>query len=112
MIGPEKKEFTDGVGTISPELSNMIWEERFNAGQNLGGNRVKASAYQLRFLGYKGVVVVDSRLKGIKMRLRPSQRKFPVHDVEEAEIEIAKTFDYPNAVHLNRFVVVSSLGKH
>jgi RNA-dependent RNA polymerase len=110
-LGPDKKEFTDGVGTISPELSDMIWD-KFNAGRNLRGKRVKASAYQFRFLGYKGVIVVDSRLEGIKMRLRPSQRKFPVPDVEEAEIEIAGTFDYPNPVHLNRFVVVSSLGKH
>lgn len=110
-IGPEKKEFTDGVGTISPELAKMIWDE-LRAGRKFGGKRVQASAYQFRFLGYKGVVVVDSRLKGIKMRLRPSQRKFPVHDVEEAEIEIAQTFDYPNAVHLNRFVAASSSGKY
>jgi RNA-dependent RNA polymerase len=29
-----------------------------------------------------------------------------VHDVDEAEFEIARSFDYPNPVHLNRFVVV------
>src|SRR6266852_4395963 len=69
--------------------------------------RVPPSAFQFRFLGYKGVVVVDHRIQGIKMRLRESQCKFPVHDVDEAEFEIARSFDYPNPVHLNRFVVVS-----
>jgi RNA-dependent RNA polymerase len=103
---------TDGVGTISPTLADMIWEAKCNASRHVREHRVKPSAYQFRFLGYKGVVVVDHRLEGIKMRLRESQRKFPVHDVEEAEFEIARSFDYPNPVHLNRFVVVSSLRKH
>ena len=48
---------------------------------------------------------MDQRLQGIKMRLRESQRKFNVHDVDEAEFEIARSFDYPNPVHLNRLVV-------
>jgi RNA-dependent RNA polymerase len=108
-LGPEKLEHTDGVGTISPELADMIWKAICYAGRNIREHRVKPSAYQFRFLGYKGVVVVDHRLKGIKMRLRPSQRKFPVHDVEEADFEIARAFDYPNPVHLNRFVAVFPL---
>jgi hypothetical protein len=107
-MGPMGYLFTDGVGTISPELADMIWEAICKASRNIRENRVKPSAYQLRFLGYKGVVVVDHRLEGIKMRLRPSQRKFPVYDVEEAEIEIARSFDFPNPVHLNRFAVMSS----
>ena len=102
-------EHTDGVGTISRELGDMMWEVLCGGARQ---DRVKPSAYQFRFLGYKGVVVVDHRLKGIKMRLRESQRKFPVHDVEEAEIEVARFFDYPNPVHLNRFVFVPSVRKH
>jgi RNA-dependent RNA polymerase len=103
---PELGPHTDGVGTISPELSDMIWAERCRASRNLRGNRVQPSAYQFRFLGYKGVVVVDHRLEGIKMRLRSSQHKFPVHAVEEAELDIARSFDSPNPVYLNRFVVL------
>ena len=103
---------TDGVGTISPQLADMIWEAKCKASRHVREHRVKPSAYQFRFLGYKGVVVVDYQLQGIKMRLRESQRKFPVHDVEEAEFEIARSFDYPNPVHLNRLVVASSLPKH
>jgi RNA-dependent RNA polymerase len=102
---------TNGVGTISPELADMIWEARCGTSRKVREHRVKPSAYQFRFLGYKGVVVVDHRLQGIRMRLRKSQHKFPVHDVEEAEFEIARSFDYPNPVHLNRFVIVSSLCK-
>jgi RNA-dependent RNA polymerase len=101
---PDLDEHTDGVGTISPLLRDMIWEVL-----RKGENRVPPSVFQFRFLGYKGVVVVDHRLPGIKMRLRKSQRKFTVPDVDEAELEVARSFDYPNPVHLNRFVVVSFL---
>jgi len=104
-LGPH----TNGVGTISPELANMIWEENFRATCDLTENRVKPSAYQFSFLGYKGVVVVDHRLEGIKLRLRRSQRKFPVHDDEVAEFEIVRSFDRPDLAHLNRFVVAATL---
>jgi RNA dependent RNA polymerase len=52
---------------------------------------------------------VNHRLQVIKMRLRESQRKFRVHDVDEAEFKIARSFDYLNLVHLSRFVVMSFL---
>ncbi|VDB83377.1 unnamed protein product [Peniophora sp. CBMAI 1063] len=97
---------TDGVGTISPELGDMIWSALCEASSGWRQNRVKPSVYQIRFLGYKGVVVVDERLEGILMRLRPSQRKFESHMVESAGIEIARAFDYPNRVHLNRPVIM------
>ncbi|KAH9066241.1 RNA dependent RNA polymerase-domain-containing protein [Lactarius vividus] len=112
-LGPH----TDGVGTMSPELADMIWEEKCRARETTGDKqdksayqfedkRVRPSTYQFRFLGYKGVVV-DSRLKSIKMRLRKSQRKFPVRNVSEVEFEIARSFDYPNSVHLNRPAVMA-----
>jgi RNA-dependent RNA polymerase len=106
---PELGPHTDGVGTISLELSNKIWAEKCRVSPYLKESRVQPSAYQFRFLGYKGVVVVDHQLKGIKMRFRESQRKFPVPNVEEAEFEIARSFDYPNPVHLNRSVLLSLL---
>ena len=106
---------TDGVGTISQELAAMIWEAKCKSSGDRRADRVQPSAYQFRFLGYKGVVVVDHRLEGIKMRLRDSQCKFPAHsdDEVEAEFEIARAFDYPNPVHLNRFVAffLSHLGQ-
>ena len=105
---PDLDEHTDGVGTISLLLRDMIWEAICKGNPHLR-NRIPPSAFQFRFLGYKGVVAVDHRLQGTKMRLRESQRKFRVHDVDEAEFEIARSFDYPNPVHLNRFVVVPFL---
>ncbi|KAI0306233.1 RNA dependent RNA polymerase-domain-containing protein [Multifurca ochricompacta] len=88
-------------------VGDMIWDERRRINGNLRESRVKPSAYQFRFLGYKGVVVVDSRLEGIRMRLRKSQQKFPVHNVTEAGFEIARSFDYPNPVHLNRPAIMA-----
>jgi RNA-dependent RNA polymerase len=80
-LGPH----TNGVGTISSKLADMIWEKKCQAKGNLREYGVKPSTYQFRFLGCKGVVVVDSRLEGIKMRLRESQRKFPIQNVEYRE---------------------------
>ncbi|KAH8995451.1 RdRP-domain-containing protein [Lactarius akahatsu] len=104
---PELGPHTDGVGTISPQLAAKIWEEKCKASGNTRGDCVEPSAYQFRFLGFKGVVVVDHRLEGIKMRLRDSQHKFPVHSVEEAEFEIARAFNYPNPAYLNRPMVMA-----
>ena len=41
-------------------------------------------------------------LEGIKMRLRPSMKKFEVPNVESAEIEIVHHFGYPINAYLNR----------
>lgn len=51
---------------------------------------------------YKGVVAIDLQLEGVKMRLRPSMKKFDVPDVERAEIEIVQPFGYPINAYLNR----------
>ncbi|KAF8260153.1 RNA dependent RNA polymerase-domain-containing protein [Lactarius quietus] len=101
---PELGVHTDGVGTISPELAAMIWEAKRNTSGN--SDRIEPSAYQFRFLGYKGVVVVDHRLKGIKMRLRQSQLKFLALNNEVAEFEIARAFDCPFPAYLNRPIVM------
>ena len=109
---PDLGPHTDGVGTISPQLADKIWEKKCGTGNNVRERRVKPSAYQFRFLGYKGVVVVDHRLEGIKMRFRESQRKFPVNNVEEEYFEIAQAFEKPNKVYLNRFAAVSLVREH
>ncbi|KAF7980169.1 hypothetical protein HWV62_39639 [Athelia sp. TMB] len=98
--------FTDGVGTISIELSDMIWQTLCAARRDGGKHAVKPSAYQIRFLGYKGVVAVDVQLPGIFMRLRPSMNKFKGREDEFAEIEIARAFSKPNTSYLNRSMVM------
>ncbi|KAG0701519.1 RNA dependent RNA polymerase-domain-containing protein [Suillus ampliporus] len=94
--------FSDGVGTISEELGNLIWQTLCNARRDGGANAVKPSAYQIRFLGYKGVVAVDMQLQGIHICLRESMNKFKDHGEEYATIEIARPVVKPNTPHLNR----------
>jgi RNA-dependent RNA polymerase len=55
------------------------------------------------------MVSVDEKLEGIKMRLRPSMRKFEVHDDDNADIEIARAFERPNLSFLNRQVESSQV---
>jgi len=60
--------FTDGIGQISISLARKISNKLFNCDF--------ASAFQIRIGGYKGVVAVHPDLKGDKIRLRPSMKKF------------------------------------
>ncbi|THH11989.1 hypothetical protein EW145_g298 [Phellinidium pouzarii] len=104
-LGQSPYQHTDGVGTISRQLAKLIWEElcRCNAGWV---KFAEPSAYQIRFLGYKGVVCIDSQLKGIMMHLRPSMAKFEVKNLDVADIEIAKPFHSPGTFYLNRPLVM------
>ncbi|KXN89587.1 putative RNA-dependent RNA polymerase 1 [Leucoagaricus sp. SymC.cos] len=107
---PSPNLFTDGVGSISRALGDRIWAELCVNRRDHGQRSIKPSAYQIRFLGYKGVVAVDEQLdqtgKGIHMRLRDSMLKFEVSDDQEAPIEIAQAFEHPNACYLNRPLVM------
>jgi RNA-dependent RNA polymerase len=105
-LGEKPYYYTDGVGTISRELGDMIWAELCKVRRDHGARSVPPSAYQIRFLGYKGMVAIDEELPGIKMCLRPSMRKFTGRDGEFAEIEIARAFDRPNYSYLNRPMVM------
>lgn len=50
--------------------------------------------------------LLDKDPRGIKMRLRPSMRKFVAKVDDNAPIEIAQAFEHPNTCYLNRFVAV------
>lgn len=52
------------------------------------------------------MVVVDHRLEGIKMRLRPSMNKFEALEKDIAPIEIARWFDHPGTSYLNKYVLL------
>ncbi|KAH6918359.1 RNA dependent RNA polymerase-domain-containing protein [Coprinopsis sp. MPI-PUGE-AT-0042] len=107
-IGSSPYLFTDGVGTISQALADRIWENITKDGHRI--SKARPDAFQIRFLGYKGVVAVDRELDKtsgtIRMRLRPSMRKFENKRAEDAEIEIAQAFYAPNACYLNRPLVM------
>lgn len=124
-IGREPYLHTDGVGTISRDLAKRIWAKLCEVKRTPHKlSRVpsavsKASVsclcvntkhfqFQIRFLGYKGVVFIDEELdrinNGIHMRLRGSMRKFIVKNDKKAPIEIAEAFEDPNTAYLNRWV--------
>ncbi|KAG6862083.1 hypothetical protein C0995_007213 [Termitomyces sp. Mi166 len=115
-LGSEPYLFTDGVGTIAKSLGDEIWAALCAGRGDRGEGTVQPSAYQVRFLGYKGVVGVDEQLDklpgGIRMRLRGSMKKFSVSEVEWAEIEIAQSFEHPNTCYLNRplIMILEDLG--
>ncbi|KAG6376279.1 RNA dependent RNA polymerase-domain-containing protein [Boletus reticuloceps] len=98
--------FTDGVGTISPGLAQLIHMALCKDNPALLVNSIVPSAYQIRFLGCKGVVSVDPRLEGIHMCIRPSMNKFEVPGEEYGTIEIARAIGKPNIPHLNRPLVM------
>ncbi|KAF5315907.1 hypothetical protein D9611_004921 [Ephemerocybe angulata] len=111
-LGTKPYLFTDGVGTISEEKRDEIWD----AMKKKRGGLVP-SAFMIRFLGYKGVVVVDRELDvlnsartagehPIHMRLRPSMRKFAAVSDGEADIEIADAYNTPKPCNLNRALVM------
>lgn len=95
--------FTDGVGTVSPDLLGEIWQSLLKS-RNASTPGVPPSAYQIRFGGCKGMVVVDPRLKGRKICIRPSMNKFDAPD--SLDIEIAGSFERPLKMHLNRCVTL------
>ncbi|KAI0651763.1 RdRP-domain-containing protein [Trametes meyenii] len=99
-----KRVFTDGVGTISPQLAKEIWralQERKRRGRR---DRPYPRAYQIRFQGSKGVLSVDYMLAGRSILLRPSMIKFESPD--SLTIEVAKAFHKPGAYYLNRPLIM------
>ncbi|KAI0374260.1 RdRP-domain-containing protein [Pilatotrama ljubarskyi] len=96
--------FTDGVGTISPQLAKEIWralQERRGRGRR---DRTYPRAYQVRFQGSKGMLSVDHTLSGRSILLRPSMIKF--ESPSSLTIEIARAFDKPGAYYLNRPLIM------
>ena len=103
--------FTDGVGSISSLLADEIWQTLKAKKQKKFKEKCpQPSAYQIRFRGSKGVVSVDYKLQGRALCLRPSMIKF--ESPELSDIEIAKVFDKPRKMYLNRplITILEGLG--
>ena len=63
----------------------------------------QAAAFQIRFAGFKGVVAVCSTVpRHLKLRLRPSMRKFESSHLQLEVIQVARRF--PG--HLNREIIL------
>ncbi|KAI8333219.1 RNA dependent RNA polymerase-domain-containing protein [Blakeslea trispora] len=94
--------FSDGVGRISVSLAEQVAIQ-----MDLRSN---PSAFQFRLGGAKGVLTVDNTLdeRGIKVQLRPSQKKF---ESKHLTLEVIRTSSYIHG-YLNRQVItlLSALG--
>ena len=97
-------QFTDGVGSISRELSQRIWSQ-LRKTRRQRPQRTAPSAYHIRFKGSKGMVCVDHTLRGSVIRLRPSMIKFNAPETTQ-DIEIARACDRPGPYFLNRPLVM------
>ncbi|KAJ3770047.1 RNA-directed RNA polymerase 2 [Lentinula raphanica] len=96
-----KWNFTDGVGTMSPEFAKKIYAEMNPRKKNLSDY---PRAIQIRYLGAKGILSIDYRLKGLTIGLRPSMIKFI--GAPSKKLEIAQVFDKPTQFYLNRPLII------
>jgi hypothetical protein len=66
--------FTDGCGLIAKSLANLLVQKVRITFRNV---RYTPSVFQIRYRGYKGVVMLDPTLRGqILLKLRASMKKF------------------------------------
>lgn len=103
----EDKErcFTDGCGTISPEMATDISNSlRTKSPRHRRHNRVPARVFQMRFQGSKGIVSVDHKLKGRAVCLRPSMIKFEAPQTRT--LEVAIVFNKPSKFYMNRYLIM------
>lgn len=92
--------FTDGVGTLSPELARAIWAQLQAKGRRSGHARTYPRLFQIRLGGSKGMLSVDYNLKGLTIALRPSMVKYDAP--HSLSVEIVRAFDRPSRYCLNR----------
>jgi len=64
--------FTDGVGTISKELAIAITQALRTKRRRPLCSKIYLWAFQVRFMGSKGMLSVDYKLQGRAICLRPS----------------------------------------
>ncbi|KAF8987927.1 RdRP-domain-containing protein [Hymenopellis radicata] len=100
--------FTDGVGTMSPEFARRVTAGRRSTATLY--RDVYPRAIQIRFEGSKGVLSVDYTLTGHTVCLRPSMVKFT--GTPSTRIEIAQVFNKPGNFYLNRplIMILEGLG--
>lgn len=66
--------FTDGCGLVSTQLAREIAKRRRII---FRGNRYCPSVFQIRYRGYKGVLMLEPEMeKGVHAKFRESMRKF------------------------------------
>jgi hypothetical protein len=89
-----KRVFSDGVGTISWDAMEEVWDYLPKAS-------TEATCFQVRLGGIKGMLSLDSRLKGKVICVRKeSMMKFPSND--QTTMGICDTASKPLRLVLNR----------
>jgi RNA-dependent RNA polymerase len=109
MVG--KHCFTDGVGTMSPQIARRIWRAFQRRGSRSTRQALTYSrAFQIRLGGAKGMLSVNHKLKGDVVTLRHSMIKFDAP--HSTDVEIAQAFGRPSKYYLNRplIMVLEGLG--
>jgi hypothetical protein len=103
--------FTDGVGTISPDMACDIWKELQAVRRRRARTKSRPRVFQVRFMGSKGMLSVDYKLPGRTICLRPSMIKFEAPG--SLQIEIAQAFHSPGKYYLNRplIMILEHLGE-
>ncbi|PBP21236.1 RNA-binding, RBD [Diplocarpon rosae] len=86
--------FSDGVGTISAEMMSKIWDKLPSK------KLVEPSLLQIRYQGAKGMVSIDTRLRGELLLLRRSMIKFD--GSTWPDVEICEAAYKPLTMFLNR----------
>ena len=100
----QKYCFTDGVGTMSPDLAKDIWMHLKRTKRRTRSLKDYPKAYQVRFGGSKGMLSVNYKLQGHSLCLRDSMTKFDAPN--STTIEIARAFDRPTPYFLNRPLIM------
>ena len=73
-------------------MVNIIWNT-LQIASKLYLRRTPA-AFQIRYRGNKGVVAIDSRLKGKVLKLRPSMWKFQSNQCDLEIVQYSKASEY------------------
>lgn len=97
------RNFSDGVGTISQDMLERIWAMSEKKYQH------RPTILQIRFAGAKGVVSLDTSLRGSKLCLRDSMIKF--RGSTDRNIEICSTAKWlPMVLNRPLIKVLEDLG--
>jgi hypothetical protein len=84
--------FTDGCGLVSIHLAREIVQRRKIAYRN---RKYLPSVFQIRYRGYKGVLMLDPSLNGnIQVQFRESMRKFKdANDLSLSVVDYSKVMN-------------------
>ncbi|KAL1748886.1 RNA dependent RNA polymerase-domain-containing protein [Schizophyllum fasciatum] len=96
--------FTDGVGTMSREMAVDTWTELRRTRKRARKSKGTPASFQVRFMGSKGMLSVDYKLRGRAVCLRESMIKFEAPN--SMNLEIARAFDRPGKYYLNRPLIM------